>query len=107
MEVVATCVPRECSPIPTRSLGETLYLVKSFGSRCEILMAILGDMDVVFNAYTSHAPVPLQDLSINVLAQLGGLEDGFNNEAAEIDLTEISYVGTVRPRRFSLPQVRR
>jgi hypothetical protein len=66
--------------------GQALNLFDNLRGGCQILRTILGDVDVVLNAHSSHAPVPLQYLGIDVFASLWGLQNRVNDETAEIDL---------------------
>lgn len=89
-------------------LSEALHLLNDLRGRGEILIPILGDVDVVFDAHTSDAPVSLQDLGVDVLAQRWGLHDRVNDEATKIDLMEVSSIYLLRPSvSLSLPRVQR
>lgn len=61
-------------------------LYERLGGRSQVVGAVLGDVHIVFDAHTSNAPVAVQNLGVDVLAQLGGLQDGVDDEAAEVDL---------------------
>ena len=43
-------------------------------------------MDIIFNAHPTNIPEAFQYISVNVLAQLGGVDKGFDDEFAEIYL---------------------
>ena len=65
-------------------------------------------MDVVLNADASNLPVALQDLGIDVLAGLGGVQDGVDDEAAEIDLSEkLAMPAKLKGSRVYLHRARR
>jgi hypothetical protein len=73
-------------------LRKALDFRDCLGGRGQVIRAILGDVHIVFNAHTSDAPVAVQNLGVDVLAQLGGLQDRVDNEAAEVNLLKsISY----------------
>lgn len=70
--------------------GQLLHLFNGLRRRGQVLIAVLGDMDIVFNANTTNLPVSVQDSRINVLAQLWRFQIGFNDETTEINLDIIS-----------------
>lgn len=49
-------------------------------------MAVLQNVDVILNTHASNLPVLVQNLGVNVLARAGVLQDGVDNEGAEVDL---------------------
>jgi hypothetical protein len=54
-------------------------------------------MDIIFNPHTTDFPIFLQNISVNILAKLGGLQITFDNKAAEINLCKyISFVNYLR-----------
>lgn len=67
-------------------MRKTLNLCNSLGGRGQVIWAVLGNVDIVLNTHTTDAPVALQNLGVDVLAQLGGLQDGINDEVAEVNL---------------------
>lgn len=67
-------------------LRKTLNLRNSLGGRGQVIGSVLGDMHIVLNAHTTNAPITVQNLGVDVLAQLGRLQDGVDNEAAEVNL---------------------
>jgi hypothetical protein len=67
-------------------LGQSLNLCNGLGRRGQVIMTILGDVNIVFDTDTSDIPVPFQDSSINVLTRLRIIQNRIDNEAAEIDL---------------------
>lgn len=60
LATVSTCI-LNISWILSQSslLSKAFHLFDGLRGRSEILEAILGNVDVVFNPHTSHAPVPL------------------------------------------------
>lgn len=43
-------------------------------------------MNVVFDANSAHAPITLQDISINILARFMRLQERVNDKTTEVDL---------------------
>lgn len=70
--------------------GQFLHLLDCFRGRCQILIAVLGDMKIIFDAHATNLPISLEDICINVLSQLWGFQERFNDKRAEIDLVKIS-----------------
>lgn len=67
-------------------LRKALNLRDRLRGRRQVIRAVLGDVHIVLNAHTSNAPIAVQNLGVDKLAQLGGLQDGVDDEAAEVDL---------------------
>jgi hypothetical protein len=76
--------------MPAHLQSQLLHLFNGLGRRGQILIAVLGDMDIVLDAHATNLPVPVQDSSINVLAQLWRFQIRVNNETAEVNLGMIS-----------------
>lgn len=69
-------------------MSEALHLLDGLRGRSQVFTAVLGDVNVILDTHTSHAPVPLQNIGIDVLAKLWRLQDRVNNEAAEVNLAD-------------------
>lgn len=67
-------------------MRKALNLRNSLGGRGQVIGTVLGDVHIVLNTHTSNAPIAVQNLGVDVLAQLGGLQDRIDNEAAEVNL---------------------
>lgn len=68
-------------------MGEALHLCKSLRRRCEVIRAILGNVNIVLDAYTSDAPVPFQHIRVDIFTQLRRLQDRIDDKSTEVDLT--------------------
>lgn len=69
-------------------LSKALHLLDGLRGRSQVLTAVLGDVNVILDTHASHAPVPLKDIGIDVLAKLRRLQNRVDNEAAEVNLAD-------------------
>lgn len=55
--------------------------------RCsQVVVPILSNMDIIFDADSTDSPVSLQGIHINILLEIRVLEERLNDETAEINL---------------------
>jgi hypothetical protein len=59
-------------------------------------MAVFGDVDIILNANSTDSPVLLQSIHIDILLQIGILEERLDDETAEINLYNLVSQRTLR-----------
>lgn len=66
--------------------SQSLDLLNHLGRCSQVVVAILSNMDIIFDANSTDSPVSLQSIHINIPLEIGVLEERLNDETAEINL---------------------
>lgn len=79
-----------------------MQLLNGLRRTSKILIAILGNQDIILDAHTANLPVLVQHALINELGVLVVLEVGLDDEVAEIDLSPTKYTLACTPCKKSI-----
>lgn len=66
--------------------SQAFHLHSSLRSGGEVLIAITSNNYVILNTDSSDGPIPLEDIGINVFAELCILEEWVDDETAKVNL---------------------
>lgn len=59
----------------------------------QILISVLGDMNVILDPHSSNFPVTFKHSFVDVLAQLRVFQNRFDDETAKVDLLRLVELG--------------
>lgn len=66
--------------------SQSLDLLNHLRRCSQVVVPILSNMDIIFDANPTDSPVSLQGIHVNIILEIGVLEERLNDETAEIDL---------------------
>lgn len=77
------------------SVDELLHLIDVLHSSRQVLITILGDQNVILDAYTANFPVLLQHFKVDVSRVNWVLQIRLDDEVAEVNLWFVSFYATI------------
>lgn len=66
--------------------SQLFHFLDSFRCRGQILVTVSGDVNIIFDAYSTDPPIAFQYLGIDVLFEFRRVDERFDDKSAEINL---------------------
>lgn len=66
--------------------SQSLDLLNHLRCCSQVVVPILSNVDIIFDANPTDCPVSLQGIHVNIILEIGVLEERLNDETAEINL---------------------